>query len=207
MFLINMKNFLYYILPAIILTGCSSIENKPLVDGFIGSPEKHGFVVLEGESLLRGTEIQAITLENTQYPEKFIHGESRMNSTWISILEPGEYRIKKIRFVADTQEYSNVSDNDIASDPNLTFSIKAGELLYFGLIEFQAEIVEMLDSSGNVIGFTSHYIGSNIINNRDEFRVWESLYDDYSKTPWEPLLLNKLNKLNEQKISHPVASQ
>ncbi len=200
-----MKNILLFILPAIFLSGCASLENTPPIDFLVGSPQKHGFVVLEGETSLQGVEIQAVTLENTQYPEIFIHGKTRMNTTWISNLEPGTYRIKKIRLVADNGEFSkDITDNDLADDPKLTFSIKAGELFYLGLIEIQmSELVAIRNRSGQIVRYNSRYIRSNIIDNHDEFRVWETLYDEYSTTPWEPLLLKKLD---EQKIKHPNAT-
>ena len=197
-----MKNLLLFILPAILLSGCSSPATKPPVDFLAGSPQEHGFVVFEGETSLRGIEIQAVALENTQHPETIIYGKARMNTAWFSNLEPGRYRIKQIRLVSEKGEFTKeISDNEIGDDPRLTFSIKAGELLYLGLIEIQmSEIVAILDKYGEIIGFTSHYIRSNIIDNHDEFRVWELLYDEYSTTAWEPLLLKKLD---EQKIKHP----
>ncbi len=197
-----MKNLLLIILPAILLSGCSSTATKPPVDFLVGSPQEHGFVVFEGETSLRGIEIQAVALENTQHPETILYGKARMNTAWFSNLEPGRYRIKQIRLVGEKGEFTKeISDNEIADDPRLTFSIKAGELFYLGLIEIQmSELVAILDKFGNIIGFTSHYERSNIIDNHDEFRVWELLYDEYSTTAWEPLLLKKLD---EQKIKHP----
>ena len=197
-----MKNLLLFILPAVLLSGCSSLDNKPPVDFLMGSPQKHGFVVFEGETSLRGIEIQAVALENTQHPETIIYGKARMNTAWFSNLEPGKYRIKQIRLVGEKGEFTKeISDNEIADDPGLTFTIKAGELFYLGLVEIQmSAIVVILDKYGEVIGYTSNYVRSNIIDNHDEFRVWELLYDEYSTTAWEPLLLKKLD---EQKITHP----
>jgi hypothetical protein len=197
-----MKNLLLIILPAILLSGCSSTATKPPVDFLVGSPQEHGFVVFEGETSLRGIEIQAVALENTQHPETIIYGKARMNTAWFSNLEPGKYRIKQIRLVGEKGEFTKeISDNEIADDPRLTFTIKAGELFYLGLVEIQmSAIVVILDKYGEVIGYTSNYVRSNIIDNHDEFRVWELLYDEYSTTAWEPLLLKKLD---EQKITHP----
>ena len=197
-----MKNLLLFILPAVLLSGCSSLDNKPPVDFLMGSPQKHGFVVFEGETSLRGIEIQSVALENTQHPETIIYGKARMNTAWFSNLEPGKYRIKQIRLVGEKGEFTKeISDNEIADDPGLTFTIKAGELFYLGLVEIQmSAIVVILNKYGEVIGYTSNYVRSNIIDNHDEFRVWELLYDEYSTTAWEPLLLKKLD---EQKITHP----
>lgn len=201
-----MKNLPLYILLGVLLPGCSLLESTPVVGSRVGSPQNHGFVIFEGETSLQGIEIQAISLENTQYPEAIIHGNTRMNATWFSNLEPGNYRIKRIRLVGEKGEFSKeISDNEIADDPKLTFSIKAGELLYLGLIEMQmSERIAIRNKSGQIIGYTSRYIRSNIIDNHDEFRVWEAVYDEYSATPWEPLLLKKLD---EQKIRHPDATQ
>ncbi len=200
-----MKNLPLFILSALLLSGCLSLGNTPPVDFLVGSPQKHGFVVFEGETSLRGVEIQAVALENTQYPENIIYGMSRMKTTWFSNLEPGNYRIKQIRLVGEKGEFTkDISDNEIADDPKLTFSIKAGELFYLGLVEIQmSELVAILDKSGRTINYTSRYIRSNIIDNHDEFRAWEALYEKYSTTPWEPLILKKLD---EQKIKYPEAN-
>lgn len=201
-----MKYLPLFILPTLLLSGCSSLGNNPPIDFLVGSPQKHGFVVFEGETALRGVDVQAVALENTQYPETIIHGMSQMKTTWFSNLEPGNYRIKQIRLIGEKGEFTKIiSDNEIADDPRLTFSIKAGELFYLGLIEIQmSELVTIRNRSGQIVRYNSRYIRSNIIDNHDEFRVWETLYDEYSTTPWEPLLLKKLD---EQKIKYPDTTQ
>jgi len=199
------KSFLLLIPALLFLSGCSSFGGPSANSLLIGSPQTHGFVVIEGETSLRGVEIQSVTLENTQHPEILIHGKTRGNATWISNLEPGEYRINRIRLVGEASEFTKtISGDEIADDPKLTFNIKEGELFYLGLIEiFMTDFKTKRNRFGQIVR-ASNYVRSNIVDNHDQFRVWETLYDEYSSTPWEPVLLKKLD---EQKITHPKALQ
>lgn len=175
------------------LQGCMTI---PPV--FIGDPSKHGFVIVEGEAAItvqndprepgaRPTEIsrkfyeiREVTLQSIERPTYTVRGRNQAGLTWFSDLEPGNYRVKDIHL---NEDIIYQFPRDAAPELVLSFNVGAGELLYLGYIE-----VTQFKRNFNL----TNVLHFNVVHTRDEVRAWEHVYDIYAHTPWEGLLLKKI---------------
>lgn len=193
-----------------VAAGCTTIPTN-----FAGDPSKHGFVIVEGEAAitlqrdvdatnkqnstlgpsLRFSEIEEVTLESVERPTQTIRGRNQAGLTWFSDLEPGSYRVKDIRLNHERGDATFRLPQDGSSESSLRFTVSAGELRYLGYIEisqYKREIVSKLGTFEltNILRF-------NVVHNRDELRAWEHVYDLYARTPWEPLLLKKIETVQK----------
>lgn len=175
------SQFLFIVMTAM-LGSCATIPA-----GFIGDPAKHGFVVVEGEMAIssgtgvvqtRYSEIQEVTLQSGL---QTVRGRYRAGLTWFSDLQPGTYRVKDIRLSGERSDATFRLPQDALPESGLTFTVGAGEMRYLGFIEITL-------SSPNFVRF-------NVVHNRDEMRAWEHVYDFYANSPWEPLLLKKIESV------------
>jgi hypothetical protein len=183
----------------VVASGCTTVA-----PAFIGKPDVHGFVIVEGEAAItklesrngpdvtdvRYAEIQEVTLQSVEQPTRIAHGRVRSGYTWFSNLLPGTYRIRDIRVANERSDYTYRLPDDAIGDPEFTFTVGAGELRYLGYIliqQFQRKITQQSQTHEitNVVRF-------NVIHNKDEARVWENVYDLYAHTDWEPLILRRL---------------
>ena len=77
----------------------------------------------------------------------------------------------------------------------LSFTIDAWELRYLGYIEIMPQNDQVLDPAVSVK--LTNVLHFNIVHNRDELRAWEHVYDLYAHTPWEALLLKKIETVQK----------
>jgi hypothetical protein len=155
-------------LTTLAMTSCATIP------GFAGDPNKHGFVIIEGEVVIT-------KLVSVEHPFDVIHGKRGSGLTWFSELEPGTYRVK------------DLLPRD-APEPVLSFTIGAGELRYLGYI-VATPLNGQADAKRNAnIPKEPRF---NIVHNRDELRAWEYVYNFYASTPWEALLLKKIETVQK----------
>ena len=188
-------------LTTLAMHGCTTI---PPV--FVGDPSKHGFVIVEGEAAitkqkgelgptLRFSAIQEVTLQSVERPTQTVRGRNQSGLTWFSDLEPGTYRVKDIRLNDERGDATYRLPQSGLSEPVLSFTIGAGELRYLGYIEIMPRNDEVLDVA-HTIKYAS-VLHFNIVHNRDELRAWEHVYDQYAHTPWEALLLKKIETVQK----------
>jgi hypothetical protein len=183
---------------------------KSLSPAAIGDPNQHGFVLIEGEALIRTetpdssdptravstrvSEIDSVTLENADRPSHSLHGEYKSGRSWFSDLAPGTYRVREVHVKGDPNEFTYRLPQD--ADPSaLTFSVAAGELVYLGYIEiFQRAVRLNTEASVNLhpdpATFSTVRIA--LVRNKHEFAAWEGVYDLYARTKWEPLILKRM---------------
>ncbi len=179
---------------SVLLLNCTGLSPAA-----IGDPKRHGFVLIEGEAMIRTeiprskdspadvvtriSEIDAVTLENLASPTHALHGDYQSGRTWFSNLEPGTYRVREVHVKGDPNEFSYRLPQD--ADPSaLTFSVGTGELVYLGYVE-----IFLRPSLNSEIPSTVRIA---LIRNRHEFAAWEGVYDRYAHTSWEPLILKRL---------------
>ncbi len=198
------------VMTAVMTMGCTTIP-----PAFVGDPGKHGFVIVEGEAAitvhkdnaagviqknahgpsLRFSAIQEVTLQSVEHPTQTVSGRNQAGLTWFSDLEPGTYRVKDIRLNDERGDASFRLPQDALPEPMLSFSVGPGELRYLGYIEITQQKHEIVSPAGtfeltNVLRF-------NVVHNRDELRAWEHVYDLYMHTPWETLLLKKIETVQK----------
>ncbi len=155
-------------LMTVTMQGCTTI-----LPAFAGDPNKHGFVIFEGEVVIS-------KIVSVEHPFEVMHGKRQADMTWFTELEPGRYRVKDLSLPGVTE-------------PVLSFTIGAGELLYFGYI-----VATPLNSQAADPARISPVYRFNIVHNRDELRAWEHVYSVYANTPWETLLLKKIETVQKQ---------
>lgn len=198
------------ILAVALLQGCTTVP-----PAFMGDPNKHGFVVVEGEAAItkqeaatktltgapetsrRFAEIQEVTLQSVERPTHTVRGRNQSGLTWFSDLEPGTYRVKDIRLNDERGEETYQLPQDGLPETALSFSIGAGELRYLGYIEITQFIRQVVDSKAKRVIELSHVPHFNVVHNRDEMRAWEHVYDLYARTSWEGLLLKKIETVQK----------
>lgn len=159
-------HFVSVLVLAAAMNGCSTMSST-----FAGDPNKHGFVIFEGE-------VAISKIVSVEHPFEIMHGKSQAGLTWFTELEPGRYRVKDISLPGVTE-------------PVLSFTIGAGELLYLGYI-----VATPLGPTSNSAR-TAPLYRFNIVHNRDELRAWEHVYNEYANTPWEGLLLKKIETVRK----------
>lgn len=163
-----------------VLVSCTTLPSAA-----IGDPQRHGFVLIEGEAMVhlpksgtRVSDIDAVTLENTAKPAQSLQGEYKFGNIWFSTLEPGTYRVRDVHVKGDPNEFTYHLPKD--ADPSaLTFSVNAGGLVYLGYVEIFSQA-------------TSGAARIALVHNHHEFAAWEGVYDFYARTPWEPLILKRM---------------
>ncbi|MBI3774925.1 MAG: hypothetical protein HY273_05125 [Gammaproteobacteria bacterium] len=204
-----------FLVCAVFLTTVAAVGCTSIPSNFVGDPGKHGFVIVEGEAAItlqrdggattkqnsefgpnsRFSEIQEVTLESAERPMQTIRGRNQGGLTWFSDLEPGSYRVKDIRLNNERGDASFRLPQGGLSESSLSFRVGAGELSYLGYIEISQHKREIASKLGtfeltNILRF-------NVVHNRDELRAWEYVYDWYARTPWEPLLLKKIETVQK----------
>lgn len=181
--------------------GCTTIP-----PAFVGDPNKHGFVIVEGEAAvtkqkyelgptLRFSAIQEVTLQSVERPTQTVRGRNQSGLTWFSDLEPGTYRVKDIRLNDERGDATYRLPQSGLPEPVLSFSVGAGELRYLGYIEIMPQNEEVLDVARTIK--LTNVLHFHIVHNRDELRAWEHVYDLYAHTPWEALLLKKIETVQK----------
>lgn len=196
---------------AAVMIGCTTIP-----PAFVGDPNTHGFVIVEGEAAitqqkdgetaiaqqkkprepsLRFSVIEEVTLQSVERPTQIVRGRNQAGLTWFSDLEPGTYRVKDIRLNNERGEAIYRLPQDALPEPALSFSIGAGELRYLGYIEISQFIRHVVTNNGSVE--LANVLRFNVVHNRDEMRAWERVYDLYARTPWEALLLKKIETVQK----------
>ena len=195
---------------AVVAMGCAAIPSN-----FVGDPNKHGFVVVEGEAAvtlqrdsdtttlqkqafgpsLRFSAIQEVTLESVEHPMRTVRGRNQAGLTWFSDLEPGSYRVKDIRLNDERGEATFRLPQGGLSESSLSFTVGAGELRYLGYIEISQYKREIVSKAGTFE--LTNLLRFNVVHNRDELRAWEHVYDLYARTPWESLLLKKIETVQK----------
>ena len=189
-----------------VMLGCSTIP-----PAFVGDPGKHGFVIVEGEAAVttqrhergpsvRFSTIQEVTLQSVERPTQTVRGRNQSGLTWFSDIEPGTYRVKDIRLDHELSDVTYQLPQAGLAEPVLSFTIGAGELRYLGYIEILPQNDQILDAAGSV-KLTS-VLQFNIVHTRDELRAWEHVYDVYARTPWEALLLKKIETVQKPGSSY-----
>lgn len=181
--------------------GCTTIPSA-----FVGDPGKHGFVIVEGEAAItkqkhelgpsvRFSAIQEVTLQSVERPTQTVRGRNQSGLTWFSDIEPGTYRVKDIRLNDERGDATYRLPQAGLAEPVLSFTIGAGELRYLGYIEIMPLNDQILDAAGAIK--LTNVLHFNIVHNRDELRAWEHVYDGYARTPWEALLLKKIETVQK----------
>lgn len=190
-------------LMTVAMNGCTTIP-----PAFAGDPGKHGFVIVEGEAAItkqtdvpetsrRFAEIQEVTLQSVERPTQTVRGRNQSGLTWFSDLEPGTYRVKEIRLNDEHGDATYQLPQDGLPKPELSFSIGAGELRYLGYIEITQFVRQVVEPKSKRAIELTNVLTFNIVRNRDEMRAWEHVYDLYAHTPWEALLLKKIETVQK----------
>lgn len=188
------------------MLGCIAIPSA-----FVGDPGKHGFVIIEGEAAVtqqrhergpsvRFSTIQEVTLQSVERPTQTIRGRNQSGLTWFSDIEPGTYRVKDIRLDKERGDVTYRLPQAGLAEPVLSFTIGPGELRYLGYIEIMPQNDQVLDTAGTIK--LTNVLHFNIVHNRDELRAWEHVYDLYAHTPWEALLLKKIETVQKPGSSY-----
>lgn len=159
-----------------VFSGCTALS--PHV---IGDPTKHGFVLIEGDAVV--SNIGSVTVESVEFPIQAIRGQHRRGRTWFSNLAPGTYRVRELGGEVDFNGNSLDVPEDVDPLP-LTFTVDAGQLVYLGNI--------LLASYSNSIANVRNPKSAILVHGGQEFAAWESVYDLYAHTQWEPLILMRL---------------